>query len=372
MHIMHVIDGLPLGGAERMLVDIANATVAGGDQVSACVTRSCIDLAGGLDSRVHLHVLGRTRRFDFKALRRFARLVPDEKANLLHAHSRSTFSFLALLKALRWIRVPILFQDHYGSIEQDESVPFWFRWGGRFLLDQYVGVYDKLGQWAKTAGVPNGRIEVIGNALDLSRLQSSPALDLDREFGFAKGDRIGVVVAGIRPDKGIDLLLQALALSPMPPAIKLLIVGGDSDPVYAEHCRKMAIQLKLGGCLRFTGKRHDVPSIVRGADFALMPSRSESGPLVLIEYMMAGLPFVSTRVGDIARLAQSEGLREFVVADDPAAFRDALDRLLKLSPGEWRARVEAGRRVAAERFDILKVMPRWQELYRDVLARKRA
>ena len=30
MHVLHIIDGLGLGGAERMLVDIANATVADG------------------------------------------------------------------------------------------------------------------------------------------------------------------------------------------------------------------------------------------------------------------------------------------------------------------------------------------------------
>src|SRR5258705_412825 len=141
MHIMHVIDGLPLGGAERMLVDIANATAAGGVRVSACVTRSCIDLAGSLDSRVHLHVLGRTRRCDFKAVRQFARLVQEERVNLLHAHSRSTFSLLAFVKMIGWLKPPIVLHDHFGSIEKDASVPAWFRFAGRFCLRRYIGVY---------------------------------------------------------------------------------------------------------------------------------------------------------------------------------------------------------------------------------------
>jgi len=367
MHVMHVVDGLPLGGAERMLVDIANATVAGGDRVSACVTRTCTDLAGSLDSRIRLHVLGRKRRFDFKALRRFARLAHDEKVDVLHAHSRSTFSFLALLKLLRRIHVPVLFHDHYGSIEQDESVPLWFRFAGRFLLDSYVGVYGKLGHWAKSAGVPSERIAVIGNALDLSRVQNVLALDLHREFGFSTGDRVGVVVAGIRQDKGIDLLLQVLAFSPLPPAIKLLIVGGDADPAYAQQCRRLATQLKLDDFVRFTGRREDVPAIVKGADFALMPSRSESGPLVLIEYMAAGLPFVSTRVGDIALRSEQAGLPGFVPPDNAPAFRDAFDGLLALPPTEWQARVAMGRRLAGEHFDILRVMPRWYGIYREAV-----
>ena len=370
MHIMHVIDGLPLGGAERMLVDIANAIVMSGDRVSACITRTCIDLAGSLDPRVRLHVLGRTRRFDFTALRQFGRLVRNEKVDLLQAHSRSTFSMLALARLLRWLEAPVILHDHYGSIEINASVPVWFRFAGRFFLDRYVGVYTRLGHWAEQAGVPRQRIDVIGNALDLSRLQNGKVLELHREFGLSADDRVGIVVAGIRAEKGIDLLLQALALRPLPPATTFLIVGGDSDADYALHCRQLTAQLKLDGRVRFVGPRRDVPAIIGGADFALMPSRSESGPLVLIEYMAAGLPFVSTRAGDIAQKAFEAGLPGFVSAEDTGALRAALDVLLDLPPAEWRARGEMGQRLAFDIFDIRKVMPVWREVYRQTLNRK--
>lgn len=366
MHIMHVIDGLPLGGAERMLVDIANATVARGDRVSACVTRTCIDLASSLDPRIRLHVLGRTRRFDFKALRRLPRLVHEEKVDVLHAHSRSTFSLLSATKMFAWLKTPIILHDHY-SIEMNACIPVWFRFAVRFCLHRYVGVYARLAEWAERAGVPRQRIEVIGNALDLSRLQNGEALDLHREFGFSKGDRVGVVVAGIRAEKGIDLLLQALALAPLAPGVKLLLIGSDADPNYAQRCRQLATQLKLDACVQFTGKRHDVPSIIKGADFALMTSRSESGPLVLIEYMAAGLPLVSTQVGDIAQRAAKAGLPGFVPPDNAPAFRDAFNELLTLPPSGWQARAAMGRRLAGEHFDIRQVMPRWHAVYRQAV-----
>src|SRR5437667_7617206 len=139
MHILHVIDGLCLGGAERMLVDIANATVARGNRASVCVTRSSTDMAGFLDSKVPLHVLHRSGRFDLKALRSFAALVKSERVELLHAHGRSTFSMLALLKVTGWLKVPIVLHDHYGTIELDTAIPTWFRFAGRYCLDFYVG-----------------------------------------------------------------------------------------------------------------------------------------------------------------------------------------------------------------------------------------
>ena len=51
---MHVIDGLPLGGAERMLVDIANATVANGDFASVCVNHRNVRPNSSISSRLDI------------------------------------------------------------------------------------------------------------------------------------------------------------------------------------------------------------------------------------------------------------------------------------------------------------------------------
>src|SRR5262249_47532662 len=104
MHVMHVIDSLCLGGAERMLVDIANATVSDGHRVSACITRDGRDLANELHPAVHLWVLARRKRFEGTALKQFAAIIKEHKVDLLHVHNRSTFSFAAVVKTLRLIR----------------------------------------------------------------------------------------------------------------------------------------------------------------------------------------------------------------------------------------------------------------------------
>jgi glycosyltransferase involved in cell wall biosynthesis len=363
MHIMHVIDGLALGGAERMLVDISSATAASGHRVSACVTRTCTDLAGSLDPRVQLYVLGRTRRFDIKALRRFARLVVKDQVSILQAHSRSTLAFLTVLKALGWLRAPVILQDHYGGIEVDAHIPLWFRTAGRFTLTRYVGVYQRLADWAIRAGVPTHRVSVLGNAIDLRRLEKAVAVNLREEFNLGAHCRVGVVVAGIRAEKGIDLLLHSLAIRPIPTGIQILIVGNDADPNYGRKCRELASQLRLQDTVQFVGRREDVPGLIKGADFALVPSRSESGPLVLIEYMAVGLPLVSTRVGDIAERAFHAGVPGIIAPGSVVEFRTALDDLLNLPSDRWLLRGDTGRKIAYEVFNISRVMPEWYKLY---------
>jgi glycosyltransferase involved in cell wall biosynthesis len=117
----------------------------------------------------------------------------------------------------------------------------------------------------------------------------------------------------------------------------------------------------------FAGERADVPNLIRSADFALIPSLSESGPLVLVEYMAGGLPFVSTRVGDVAIRVAEFGLPEFVPPNNTEAFAKALCRLLGLSFTAWQDRAKQGHQVALNHFDVRAAMAQWRAVYRQML-----
>jgi glycosyltransferase involved in cell wall biosynthesis len=363
MHIMHVIDSLEVGGAERMLVEIANQTAADGHQVSVCVTRSQHILADSLRPGIALTTLNRGRRFEWDAMKIFATLIKDQKVEVIQAHSRSTFAFLSLAKTLRLIHPPIILHDHYGSIEIDPSIPLWFRIWAKHFLHHYVGVYSKLATWAEAAGLPQEKISVIENALDLKPVCQAVPLDLRRELGLPAQVLIGIVAGGIRPEKGIDVLLEAVARCSCRHLIKILVAGGDRDRAYAQACRAQSTALQLEDRVDFLGERLDFANLIKGADFALIPSRSESGPLVLIEYLAAGLPFVSTRVGAVACRVAGLGIPEFVAPGEAGSLAAALDRLVHLSPAERRARAQSGKTAALGCFDIRQQMPHWYRIY---------
>jgi len=367
VHVMHLNESLRRGGVERILVDLANATSAEGHKVSTCILRDPRDLANELRPEIQLWVLGRKRHFDRDAMKQFGSIVKEQKVDLLHVHGRSTFAFAALARTLGFISTPFLLHDHYGQIETDASVPLWFRlWGHRYV-DRYVGVYSKLADWAVRAGVPRAKTCCIGNAIDLERVRDTQAANLRNEFGLAETERIGIVVCGLRREKGIPELLDALARLSGRHAVRILIVGGEREKGHVAACKAKAFSLGLNDTILFTGERADVPALIRGADFALLPSLSESGPLVLIEYMAGGLPFVATLVGDIAHRVDKLGGSQLVPPQDPAAFAEALDRLLALVPDDWRARREASQRLAFDNFDVRQTMPRWYRMYREAL-----
>lgn len=360
---MHVIDSLARGGAERMLVEIANRSIKEGYKVSVCVTRSGSSFADELRQEIKLFFLNRSKRFEIRPMQEFASLLKEEKVDLLHAHGRTTYSFVAFLRTLGLIKQPIIFHDHL-PLERGPEVPLWFRTFGRRCVNHYVGVYPELENWACSAGIPSQKIHTIENGLNLSRLEAAPTVSIRHDFGIQDNSPVGIFVGRLDSQKGIDLLLEAISKSQKGRNARVLIFGRDADSKYSQACRAQSISLNLDKSVSFVGELANVSGLLGGADFALLSSRYESGPLVLIEYMASGLPFVATKVGGIAHRAAALGVPGFVPPDNAAAFAEALDQLLNLSTEERRTRGEIGRVVAAQHFNIDDAMPRWAEIYR--------
>jgi len=362
VHVVHVIDGLGLGGAERMLVDIANATARDGHRVTVCITRDNTLQRAALDERIEILVLGRKRRLDVAPTARFIRWVRSNAVDVLHVHMRSSLSFMLALRLLRLIRTPIVFHDHYGTIEIDPSVPRWFR-AGRRMIDQYVGVYERLTEWAIGAGVDRSRAITIANALDLTRLQASRKIDLRAELAIPRDRVLAILVATVRRDKGIEMLVEAVSRMTPHDRLQVLLVGGEPDPAYAAECRALVAKLGLETSITFVGPRSDVPGLLECADIGLLSSHTESGPLVLVEYLAAGLPIVATTVGNIGRSLERAGVPGFVAPRDVAGFARALEEVVELASEARRARGAIGKALITKEWDIQAAMPAWYSAY---------
>ena len=359
MHVLHVIDALALGGAERMLVEIANASHADGMRVSVCVTRSGTQLASRLEPGIELLVLGRTRTAEVRPLVRLARWIRRNAVDVVHCHGKSSFSLVALLTASRAISTPVVYHDHHG-LEIDARIPWWLPLARRTLA-AYVAVYPGGLDWARRAGVPDAQRHLIPNALDLARVARQVVTGTP--LPASSRSRL-VYVGGMRREKAIDVLLDAIARVKAP--VVLNLIGGDADPAYAAACRARAAEPDLEGKVVFLGPREDALALAATADLAVHSSRSESGPLVLAEYAACGVPFVSTNVGGVADELARAGAGRFVPRDDPAALAAAIDEMLALPAARRRALGESWREAARKQLDISVVLPRWRDLYRSI------
>jgi len=238
-----------------------------------------------------------------------------------------------------------------------------------WLRPQYVGVHKRLSELAQSSGLDTSQVFTIQNAIDFSAFIQTHS----KRINTSKEDNAsprGIIVANVRPSKDILMLLRALALIKYIPW-KIAIAGAQPVASYLRMCKQRVIDLELDNRVEFLGTRLDVKELVQSADFGVLSSNTESGPLVLLEYAAASLPFVSTRVGQIGKYLDQQGIPEFVSTGDAEQMALAIERLLNQTASERKCRGELGREVAIKTFDIHGVIPTWYEVYNRALHSKR-
>jgi glycosyltransferase involved in cell wall biosynthesis len=358
--VLHLIDSLAVGGAERVAVELANAQAAEGYEVHLCTTRRDGALESLLAPAVGRLRLCRTTRLSPGAVARLARYVRAHSIDVLHAHSTSLF--VAAQARFLCPRVRLVWHDHYGRSEERGSrsaLPFKLaaRW-----IDGAVAVTAELANWAiAQVGVPEEREWYIPNGIPLHNGAAPIPLP-----GPA-GARIACV-ANLRRQKDHLTLVQSIALLRNEVGnASLLLVGTGSDRPYEAEVRAEVARLGLNDAVFFLGERGDVPAVLASCDVGVLASRSEGLPLALLEYGVAGLAAVATAVGQCEEVLDGGEAGLLVPAGDADSLAGALSSLLR----DPVRRAELGRRLRArvgERYAVGRVVRDLRHVYRTVLA----
>ena len=162
-----------------------------------------------------------------------------------------------------------------------------------------------------------GHVTVIRNGIDPAEGAWGDSETRDVPYVLAVGR--------LAHQKGFDVLLDAAARVSLPMAVVIAGTGPD-----AETLRQQADCLGLASRVEFLGDvpRDRVRALLRGAAVVAMPSRFEGNPLVALEAMQAGAPFVAS---DIPGLPEEmlHGVSGLIVPpEDPSALAAAIEHLL--------------------------------------------
>ena len=181
------------------------------------------------------------------------------------------------------------------------------------------------------------------------------------------------MVALFRPRKGIEVLLQAIALlRSQGQSVHLRAVGDFETAEYGHTVHALANQLGLSGAIDWVGFRRDIDPELAQMDLFVLPSLFGEGlPMVLLEAMSAGLPIVSTRVEGIPEAVRDgrEGL--LAAPGDPADLARAIARVVE-GEADWYAMRAACLQRHAERFSDVRMAADVAAVYRRVLGRTEA
>jgi glycosyltransferase involved in cell wall biosynthesis len=205
--------------------------------------------------------------------------------------------------------------------------------------------------------LPAGRVHVSEPGVDSALLAP----------GTAAGDSL-LCVAALTPDKGHDVLLDALAMvSDL--TWRCECVGSlVRDPAWTDGVRRCARDIRLGDRVRFQGAvtGQELDRAYAAADLLVLPSRAETYGMVVTEALARGVPVLATEVGGVTEAlgrgddATRPGL--LVPPGDPAALAgalrawledEALRNRLRLAARERRAKLRPWAATASAVADVL-------------------
>ncbi len=353
MKVLQLIDSLNAGGAERVAVNYANSLASRIETSFLCSTRKEGILKGSLSENVHYLFLNKKYIVDFKAIKKLSLFIKTNKINIIHAHS-SSFFLGTLIKILN-PNLILIWHDHYGNSEfLDKRSKRVLKFCSKFF-NHVFSVNTKLETWTKkslkmksVSYLPN--FAVLNSTKPITKLKG------------VKGMRI-VCLANMRPQKDHITLLKAFKLIlNKHPDWSLHLVGQDFHDAYTSSVKTFIKQESLSKYVYFYGSCSDTNYILAQSTIGVLSSKSEGLPLALLEYGLAGLPVITTDVGDCNLVVSNSSYGQLVPSRNEKNLAEAI--LIYINSAD--KRLEAGKNLqlkVLETYSESRIMNSILEIY---------
>ena len=372
LKVLTLIDHLSMGGAEMMLGQFAAAAPSGGIELHV----ACLAERDGNPAAEPLRAVGvepvtlhAPERLGLSALSSVRRHIAELSPDLVHTHLGSS-DFLGSLAA-RSLGVPAVSTLHamaWGVGTKARAKFELYAYARRRGAARIIAVSESARRaYLQRGAAPPERVVTIHNGIEVIAEPGAGAATR-QELGLRPEDLVVGMISALRPEKGHDIALGAVArLKVRFPRLRLLIVG---DGAMADQIARSAAP--LGAAVVIAGARYDVPRVLDAIDVCLHPSRADAFPTSVVEAMAASVPVLASAVGGIPEIIL-DGRTGVLVADPPTpeAVASSLARLLE-EPARRRALASAGRLRYEEHFTSRPWVQRTRELYDAVLAENKS
>ena len=240
------------------------------------------------------------------AVIKLTRVIQREKPDLIHGHNAAATLCAAIAARLMGRRIPCV--TSVRGVEE-RSTHQWRNRIWKHVPGILLGVCEKTRERLLAFGVPNDKIRVTYNGVDLKRFDPD-AIDADANrasLGLEGAIVVGVTGAMLEhpsiqgATKGQHILVEAVALiKDKCPELRVLLVGDGPARAYVE---KIARDKGIEDRVVFAGRRFDVPQMLSAMDIYCQPSVfGEFFPNAIVEAMAMGKPWIGSDIAGLSEL----------------------------------------------------------------------
>jgi len=359
MRILHIIESLEFGGAEKIVISLANS-MAGTHEIAICCLKRIGALGSEVDRRIKVFSLGKTEGNDYLLPFRLARIVREGAYDVVHTHNWGVFLEGGLAGVLA--RAPALIHTVHGPYTTyPDSLSSRAKIALRHFLEQLLArrfhkiaaVSDAIREYVvREIGIDAGTVVTVHNGISIDDGESVAAI--------GGGEVAFIAVGRLAEIKNHRLMLHAFheALK-LGAAARLIIVG---DGPERENIESYLRANRLEDKVTLLGFRSDVGELLRAADVFVLTSRYEGISVALLEAMRAGLPVIATRVGGVPETVRDGRTGLLVGPGDAPGLARAMCQLVD-SEQLRREMGRRGREFLIEEFSLAAMGGRYGRIY---------
>lgn len=356
MKILHVINSLQMGGAEKLISEIGPRLNILGNETDVLVFdgSQTFFMQELKDKKVKVICLwnGQKKPYDIRNLIKMLPIVKNY--DIIHSHTTPAQLFAMLSCLFSLSKAKLVTTEH--STNNHRRGKWFYK-----LLDKWMyGRYEHIICISETAKINlikqidnHKNITVIENGIDVEKYHSAVPI-LRSSINCKETDFIITMVGRFCDAKDQDTIIEAMSY--LPQNCKLVLIGAGERQII---CQRLVEKLKLNERVLFLGIRNDVPQLLHTSDVIIMSSHWEGLSLSSVEGMSVEKPFIASDV---------EGLRE-VVSGAGLLFKEGDSKelaeiILKLrNDNAFYSKIAEQCLQRAQKYDISTMVEKYNEIY---------
>jgi glycosyltransferase involved in cell wall biosynthesis len=352
VRVLHVIQEMRTGGAERVVVSLARGAQASGHAVAiASAPGELLEELDGIEV-FPLPLLGRRPSAVPGATLRLRRVLRKWQPHIVHCHNPG-MAIVTSLATLRG-RMPKALVSVHGVPDEDwPRTAKVLRLTGLPVVACGPGVEVALAEHGLRAAA------TIWNGVSSAPPPADRA-ELERTWRIPPGNRLVLAVGRLVSAKNHALAIQALA--EVDDATLVIVGEGPLRNELEDAARRAGVHDRVV----FAGLRPDARALIGAADAVVVSSRSEGLPMVVLEALAAGTPVVATAVRGVREILEDEQNALLIPPGDPVRLAKAIQRVVSDERLAGRL-ADTGRRLAGEHTEETMV-----DAFLDLYARRAA
>ncbi len=356
MKILHIISGyLGQGGAERLVIDLAEAQVQLGHDVTIACLYPTNEQSLQVPSVIKVHSFGKTKgpnpQLPFKILK----YINSEKPTIVNCHLPALF--LYMIPSLISCKCKFFYTIHNNPIQEEPRK--WVRNIRKYFINndklKFIGITDKIkDDFEVLYGVKDKLTVIYNGRKNLSPTEQFVTVKTEvQQYKINSDTKIFIAVGRLFKQKNYPLMLRSFRELTSKNIVLLILGFGD----------KNQFRNITPSNVHFLGARSNVCDYLMCADAFCMSSSIEGMPISIIEAMNVGLPVLSTNVGGIPDIVKDGVNGLLCETQEVSDFVAMINRYLSLPQEKIDEISKINKSTFAEKYDIAITAKIYIQLY---------